>query len=63
MLFFYYYPQLLGDATSYTHTNVSLSDGQQYTVKVISCNAARLCNTSVSDNILVGFSTFIFKIK
>ena len=38
---------------SYSFSNVSLADGEIYNAKVIACNAARLCTTSVSADILV----------
>jgi len=46
--------QLYGDVQEYTFSNVSLADGETYYAKVIACNGARLCTTSVSEGILVG---------
>ncbi|KAI0232203.1 hypothetical protein LSAT2_017453, partial [Lamellibrachia satsuma] len=46
--------KLHGDEQTYTFSNVSLVDGETYYAKVIACNGARLCTTSVSEGILVG---------
>ncbi|KAI0239584.1 hypothetical protein LSAT2_009684 [Lamellibrachia satsuma] len=45
--------KLYGDEHEYTFSNVSLVDGETYYAKVIACNGARLCTTSVSEGILV----------
>ena len=52
--------QLYGDVQEYTFSNVSLADGETYFAKVIACNGARLCTTSVSEGILVGQLFTIF---
>ncbi|KAK2161993.1 hypothetical protein NP493_1549g00025 [Ridgeia piscesae] len=45
--------KLYGDVQEYTFSNVSLADGETYYAKVIACNGARLCTTSVSEGILI----------
>ncbi|KAK2183533.1 hypothetical protein NP493_308g03123 [Ridgeia piscesae] len=45
--------KLYGDVQEYTFSNLTLVDGEIYYVRVIACNGARLCTTSVSEGILV----------
>ncbi|XP_025085446.1 uncharacterized protein LOC112558908 [Pomacea canaliculata] len=44
--------QVPAPVSVYTFTSLSLHDGSLYRVKVTTCNAARLCTTSVSEEIL-----------
>ena len=46
--------QVYGDVEEYIFSNLSLYDGEYYSCKIISCNRARLCTTTSTDNILVG---------
>ncbi|XP_070573756.1 uncharacterized protein [Ptychodera flava] len=45
-----------GNLHQYTFTNLSLQDGNTYYVHVIACNAAKLCTSSDTDDILVDSS-------
>ncbi|XP_070573771.1 uncharacterized protein [Ptychodera flava] len=48
--------QVQGNLHQYTFTNLSLHDGNTYFVHVIVCNAAKLCTSSDTDDILVDSS-------
>ncbi|XP_070573739.1 uncharacterized protein [Ptychodera flava] len=48
--------EVQGNLHQYTFTNLSLHDGNTYYVHVIACNAAKLCTSSDTDDILVDSS-------
>uniref|UniRef100_A0ABM0GTS6 Uncharacterized protein LOC100370115 n=1 Tax=Saccoglossus kowalevskii TaxID=10224 RepID=A0ABM0GTS6_SACKO len=48
--------QVPGIATEHTFTDLSLQDGDTYYVKIVACNAAKLCSSDQTDGILVDSS-------
>ena len=48
--------QVGGLVRDYTFTRLQLHDGSIYTVKIISCNGAKLCTTSILQNLLIDSS-------